>query len=155
MPPPTHPKNPASPAPKKGTTHATPQINPLLLLWLSSIVLAISLLFFVIALGRYWWRNLYANSTFIAGMYWRFCYLARFLGLGPRAWQTPYEYSNALVRQVPQSEGVFRHLTDLFVRDRWAAPRQVPLPNEQEDAEQLWPSLWRMMGALFLRKIKR
>ncbi len=155
IPPPTHPKNPTLPAPKKGATHATPQINPLLLLWLSGIVLAISLLFFLIALSRYWWRNLYANSTFIAGMYWRFCYLARFLGIGPRAWQTPYEYSNALVRQVPQSEGVFRHLTDLFVRDRWAAPQQAPLPDEQEDAEHLWPSLWRMIGNLFLRKIKR
>jgi transglutaminase-like putative cysteine protease len=154
-PPTTHPKNPTHPTSKKGATQAIPSINPSLLLWLSGIVLALSLLFFVIALGRYWWRNLYANSTFIAGMYWRFCYLARLLGLGPRTWQTPYEYSKALSGQVPQVEGAFRHLTDLFVRDRWAAPQQTPLPNEQEAAEHLWPSLWRMMGELFLRKIKR
>ncbi len=88
-------------------------------------------------------------------MYWRICYLARFLGLGPKAWQTPYEYSRVLIRQVPQSESTLRRLTDLFVRDRWAAPYQAPHPDELQDAEQLWPTIWQTMGQLFLRKIKK
>ncbi len=152
--PPTHPKKLVPPS-TQGTSHPTLPINMSLVLWLSSLFLILTLLFFVVALARYWWRNLYANSTFITGMYWRFCYLARFLGRGPRVWQTPYEYSNVLTRQVPQGEHVFRRLTDLFVRDRWAAPHQAPHANELQDAEQLWPSLWRIMGKLFLHRIKR
>ncbi|GAC1392297.1 MAG: hypothetical protein NVS4B11_12600 [Ktedonobacteraceae bacterium] len=152
-PPPTHPKKPVTP-PSRATS-SPPSSNMSLLIGLSMTVLALSLLFFCAALGRYWWRNLYANSTFIAAMYWRVCYLARFIGLGPRAWQTPYEYSSMLIHQVPQGERAFRRLTDLFVRDRWAASYQTPHPNELHDAEQLWPSLWQMMGKLFLRKIKK
>ncbi len=154
-PPATPPKKPPIHVTRPGTASTVPPINTSLLLWLASIVFVLSLLFFLAALGRYWWRGLYQNSTFIAGMYWRVCYLARFMGLGPRAWQTPYEYSNVLIRQAPQGESTFRHLTELFVRDRWAAPYQAPQPDEQQDAEQLWPSLWRIMGRLFFRKIKK
>ncbi len=151
-PPPTHPKKPT---PSKSSTLSSLPMNTTLLLWLSTTVLVLSLLFFFAALGRYWWRSLYANSTFIAGMYWRVCYLARFVGLGPRVWQTPYEYSNMLIHQVPQGASAFRRLTDLFVRDRWAAPYQLPHPHELQDAERLWPSLWQIMGKLFIRKIKK
>ncbi len=152
-PPPTHPKKPTPPPSK--TSAPTIPINTSLLVSLSMAVLGLSLLFFFVALGRYWWRRLYENSTFIAGMYWRVCYLARFVGLGPKAWQTPYEYSNMLIHQVPQEEKTFRRLTDLFVRDRWAAPYQAPHPNELQDAEQLWPKIWQAMGKLFLRKLKK
>jgi len=152
-PPPTHPKKPTPPTGK--SLSPTAPINTALLIWLAGIVFALSLLFFLAALGRYWWRSLYENSTFIAGMYWRVCYLARFVGLGPRAWQTPYEYSNVLIRQAPQGERMFRHLTELFVRDRWAAPYQAPQPAELQDAERLWPGLWRIMGKLFFRKIRK
>jgi len=151
-PPPTHPKKTPPPPSKPSSFHP---INTSLLIGLSMTILVLSLLFFIAALGRYWWRSLYENSTFIAGMYWRVCYLARFVGLGPKAWQTPYEYSSVLIRQVPQGESTFRRLTDLFVRDRWAAPHQVPYPNEVQDAEQLWPSIWQLMGKLFLRRIKK
>ncbi len=150
----THPKKPITP-PRKTLTSSFQPINTSVLIGLSMTVLVLSLLFFFVALGRYWWRSLYENSTFIAGMYWRVCYLARFVGLGPKTWQTPYEYSNVLIRQVPQGESTFRRLTDLFVRDRWAAPYQAPHPNELQDAEQLWPSIWQLMGKLFLRKIKK
>ncbi|GAC1553427.1 MAG: hypothetical protein NVS2B2_05350 [Ktedonobacteraceae bacterium] len=153
-PPPTHPKKPVTP-PSKITPPTSPPINMSLLIGFSISVLGLSLLFFFAALGRYWWRSLYENSTFIAGMYWRVCYLARIGGLGPKAWQTPYEYSSMLIRQVPQGESTFRRLTDLFVRDRWAAPYQAPHLNELQDAEQLWPSIWQTMGRLFLRKIKK
>lgn len=153
-PPPAHPKKPVPPSAKTPSLSSHP-ISTSLLIGLSMTVLGLSLLFFFVALGRYWWRSLYANSTFIAGMYWRFCYLARFVGLGPKAWQTPYEYSSVLIRQMPQSESTFRRLTDLFVRDRWAAPYQAPCLNELQDVEQLWPSIWQIMGKLFLRKIKK
>lgn len=151
--PPTHPKKPVVPPSKPKSSSML--INTPLLVSLSMLVLGLSLLFFFVALSRYWWRSLYENSTFIAGMYWRMCYVARFIGLGPKVWQTPYEYSSMLIHQVPQGERTFRHLTDLFVRDRWAAPYQAPRPNELHDAEQLWPSVWQMMGKLFLSRIKK
>ena len=154
-PPPTHAKKPVTPPAKTKTFSSLPPINTSLLMGLSITVLGLSLLFFFAALGRYWWRSLYGNSTFIAGMYWRVCYLARFVGLGPKTWQTPYEYSRILIRQVPQGESTFRSLTDLFVRDRWASPYQAPHPNELQDAERLWPTIWRLMGKTFLRNIKK
>ncbi len=153
-PPPTHTKKPTTRPPAKAAFPIV-SINPTILIVLSMIILGLSLLFFLAALGRYWWRSLYENSTFIAGMYWRVCYLARFLGLGPKAWQTPYEYSTMLTHQVPQGETTLRRLTDLFVRDRWAAPYQAPHPNELQDAEHLWPTIWHLLGQLFLRKIKK
>ncbi len=152
-PPPVHPKKP-TPPPSQAASPLLP-INTSFLVGLSMTVLGLSLLFFFVALSRYWWRSLYENSTFIAGMYWRVCYLARLIGLGPKAWQTPYEYSTMLTRQAPQGESTFRRLTDLFVRDRWAAPYQAPRPNELHDAEQLWPTIWHLIGQLFLRKIKK
>ncbi len=154
-PPTTHPKKPTQPPSKAKTSPALPEVNPAVLVTLSMLVLALSLLFLFVALGRYWWRSLYENSTFISGMYWRVCYLARFIGLGPKSWQTPYEYSSALIRQLPQGESAFRRLTDLFVRDRWAAPYQAPQPQEQQAAEQLWPFIWRSMAKHLLRKFKQ
>ena len=151
-PPPAHPKKQPNP-PSKAALLRIP-ISTSFLVGLSMTILGISLLFFFVALSRYWWRSLYENSTFIAGMYWRVCYLTRFIGLGPKAWQTPYEYSTMLTNHVPQGESTFRRLTDLFVRDRWAAPHQAPHSNELHDAEQLWPTIWQLMGQLFLRKIK-
>ena len=153
-PPPTHSKKPV-PSPSKTQASSLSPINSSVLVALSMIVLALSLLFLFAALGRYWWRSLYENSTFISGMYWRICYLARFLGLGPKVWQAPYEYSSVLIRQLPQSESTFRRLTDLFVRDRWAAPYQAPRPQELQDAERLWPTVWQILGKLFLRRIKK
>lgn len=149
------PKLQQKPVAQSASSNPLTRLNPSLLAGLSVTLLLLSLLFFLVALGRYWWRGLYANSTFVSGMYWRLCYLARFVGLGPKEWQTPYEYGRMLSSHIPQKEGMLWRLTDMFVRDRWGTPYQAPHDREIKDAERLWPSIWRMLGQLAFRKIKK
>ncbi|HEY6409265.1 MAG TPA: transglutaminaseTgpA domain-containing protein, partial [Ktedonobacteraceae bacterium] len=122
-----HPKLPNDPQTRANSTAsgAAAQHNQLLL---SLATLAVVILALLVLIWRYWWRNLYSESSFIAGSYWRLCRLASWVGLAPREWQTPYEFSQALCRRVPhQAKPVWR-LTELFVRERWAPPHQTIPP---------------------------
>ncbi len=125
-----------------------------LLVGLSIASLVGSLLFFVFAVWTYWWRSLYANSTFVSGMFWRLCRVASWVGLSPQEWQTPYEYSSILSQQSPKEADSLWRLTDLFVRDRWAAPHETPYVEEEDDLERLWSGLRRLLLHILLRKIK-
>lgn len=129
-------------------------INEGTLLDLSLIALLISFLVFLVALIVHWWRSLYANSTLVAGTFWRLCRMAGWAGLAPRVWQTPYEYSRMLCQYCPQKAGYLWHLTELFVRDRWGAPHQAPHAREEKVVEQLWPALRGMLLRMALRRIK-
>jgi hypothetical protein len=124
-------------------------LNEMVILWLSAFILFCAFLGFIASLATYWWRNLYANSTFVTGTYWRFCRLASWVGLAPRGWQTPYEYSSMLSQQLPEGSMPLRRLTDLFVRDRWGPPQAAPRPQEEEDIHQFWP----VLRAELLRRI--
>lgn len=136
-----------------GATLHADGINSGILLALAIGVFVLSLLLFLFALGRYWWRNLYAHSSLVAGAYWRFCHVASWLGLGPRQWQTPYEYSYMLSKQLPHQASPLRHLTELFVRDRYAAPHQARRPHDEETVERLWPTLRALLFQLFMKKV--
>lgn len=138
-----------------GNTSNTSVIDQVWLIWLSVIVLVLSLLVFVAAVCTYWWRNLYANSTLVAGMFWRLCWIASRAGLGPRKWQTPYEYSAMLSQHLGNHPSQLWQLTDLFVRDRWGTPYQVPRQVEEEiAARHLWPTLRNTFLQLLVRKKK-
>lgn len=161
---PTHPVPTTTPVSKKpvtppthtsGGTRGSGPLNPSLFLAFSMTTLVLSLLFLLFAIGSYWWRTLYANSTFVSGMFWRLCYLARFLGIAPKSWQTPYEYSRTLSKYAPQQAGLLHHLTHLFVRERWGTPQQALHPQEIESAQKLWPGYWRILGHLLLQRVKR
>jgi len=104
---------------------------------------------------RHWWRGLYANNSVVTGMFWRFCRLASWIGLAPKEWQTPYEYSGMLSRHFPQQQQSLWHLTDLFVRERWGASAQVPHPYKEQEVEHLWPALRGAFLHLVLRKVKK
>ena len=73
----------------------------------------------------------------------------------PRGWQTPYEYSSMLIRHVPYDAAPLRRLTDLFVRDRWAAPHEVPYVPEEDDLERLWPHLRRVLLRLIVLRVSK
>ncbi len=126
---------------------------PSLLLALSLLALFCSLCFLLFALGSYWWRNLYAGANAVAGMFWRVCRIASWAGLPPREWQTPFEYSHALSQHLPQEAAPMRRLTELFVRDRWAAPHETPYTAEEDDLGRLWPHLRHVLLRLILLKI--
>jgi hypothetical protein len=117
--------------------------------------LLISLLFFLFALIVHWWRNLYASSSRVSGLFWRLCWMASCVGLAPRLSQTPYEYSQVLSQQFPERAGALHYLTDLFVRDRWGAPQHLPRAQEEAHAEQLWGNLRGIFVEMILHKVKR
>nr|MBA2682004.1 transglutaminase domain-containing protein [Ktedonobacteraceae bacterium] len=112
-----------------------------ILLPLSLVLLFGAVLFLLAALFVRWWRNQYANSTVVAGLFWRVCRIASWAGVGPKKWQTPYEYSSVLSQHFPQKAPMVSHLTELFVRDRWGSPVHVPQMQEEAAAEQIWPDL--------------
>ncbi len=124
---------------------------PVLLVGVSVASLLAALLFLAFALFLYWWRRLYPNSTFISGKYWLLCRVASWAGLSPRTWQTPYEYSATLGSQLPGEARSLWHLTELFVRERWAAPHESPHHVEQAQM----PNLRRIVLHLFIRKIRK
>jgi hypothetical protein len=117
--------------------------------------LLISLLFFLFALVVHWWRNLYASSSRVSGLFWRLCWMASCVGLAPRLSQTPYEYSQILSQQFPERAGALHYLTDLFVRDRWGAPQHLPRAQEEAHAEQLWGDLRGIFVEMIVHKAKR
>jgi transglutaminase superfamily protein/transglutaminase TgpA-like protein/uncharacterized protein DUF4129 len=123
---------------------------------LSMITLLCSILIFLIAAARYWWYKAYDNSTFIARTYWRLCRVAGWIGLSPGPWQTPYEYSLMLSSRVPREATSLWRLTELFVRERWAAPQQVFSAHEKSERElrQLCPALPRTLLRLLWTKVK-
>lgn len=126
------------------------QVNQTLLMAGSITMVLFSLILFFAALISYWWRSLYANSTLIAGMFWRLCRIASWAGLSPQSWQTPYEYSRMLSQHMPQKEIHLWRLTELFVQDRWGAPHHAPV-HAAGEIEQHWSAL----SAMFLRLVLR
>lgn len=121
---------------------------------LSLLALAGSILVLLVAVGRYWWRNLYAGSSLIAGAYWRVCRLASLVGLSPRAWQTPYEFSQVLCQRVPREARPLWRLTELFVRERWAPSYQAPLPVEEHELVRFSPRFGRIFFQLLWHRAR-
>jgi transglutaminase-like putative cysteine protease len=117
--------------------------------------LVLSILVLIAALTAYWWHNLYANSTLVSGMFWRLCWIASKAGLGPRSWQTPYEYSSMLSQYLEQQSTPLWSLTELFVRERWGSPHQAPRRHEEEDIQQFWPVLRGMFLQLLFKRKKQ
>jgi transglutaminase-like putative cysteine protease len=154
QPPVTHLPTPVA----KSVTHTPSRnvavLNQNVLLWASGGILLISILVFLFAALSYWWRSLYANSTVVAGMYWRICWLASKAGLSPKISQTPYEYSEMLIQHVPEGKAPLRRLTEMFVHDRWATPYHATPPCDIEDIERLWPTLRNMLLSLLIKRKK-
>jgi transglutaminase-like putative cysteine protease len=130
-------------------------VNETVLMGISITALLCSLLLLFVALVTFWWRRLYTNSTVISGIFWRLCYIASWAGFSPRSWQTPYEYSRMLIQHFPHQARPLWRLTELFVRDRWAAPHQVPHEHEEAYAQQIWASLRGVMIKLALKKVRK
>jgi transglutaminase-like putative cysteine protease len=111
-------------------------------LWtaLGGLLVVIALLVLIGGL-MYRGRNFSTQGSLVTQKFLQVCYLAGLTGLGPKSWQTPYEYGEMLSRHVPQQTRSLWRLTEMFVRERWAAPHQVPRYEEVEAVEKFWPSL--------------
>ena len=140
---------PTTPANTSGTLNGAGQT---LLVGLTIGSLLLSLLVLLLALVTRWWRNLYPESTVIAGMYWRFCHVAQWVGCGPKESQTPYEYSFLLSQRLPRHATPLRRLTELFVREKYAGAGKLPPHILHEVGEQVRPGLRKaMLRLLFVR----
>jgi hypothetical protein len=60
-----------------------------------------------------------------------------------------------LSRYFPQQGPPLWRLTELFVRDRWGDPHQVPHAHEEAYAQHLWLNLRGLMVQLVLKKVKK
>lgn len=157
------------PTAKKGTAHVQSPTNPTgnhggtpnggagqtLLVVLTLGALLLSFIIFLLALWLRWWRSLYPESTFIAGMYWRMCRVAGWVGLEPQQSQTPYEYSGMLSQHVPRHAGPLQRLTDLFVRERYAGQRGLSPHVLDEMGEQVRPALRKTMTSLLFARLRK
>ncbi len=126
------------------------------LLPVALLLLFAAFIFFLAAVFIRWWRNQYANSTIVTGLFWRVCRIASWAGVGPKKWQTPYEYSSVLSQHFPQKAPLFSHLTELYVRDRWGSPVHAPQMQDEAVVEQMWPDLRTLLlRSIFNRVQKR
>lgn len=121
----------------------------------SLLFLLCSILILLFVLLRRWWYNLYAGSPRVASMFWRLCHIAGLVGVPPRAAQTPYEYSRQLCQYIPHEAMPIQRLTELFVRDRWAAPLQYQSKNSEHELAGLWPDLRKAIVRLILARHQR
>jgi transglutaminase-like putative cysteine protease len=123
-----------------------------LFLALSLVTLLGSVVIFCFALlFRYKGYKLSASVT-ASTIFHRVCRLGTLIGSPPQRWQTPYEYYRMLGRRFPQAAAPLRRVTELFVRERWAAPHQVPGPAEERSLEKLWPHLRNTLIRSFLSR---
>ncbi len=91
-----------------------------------------------------------STSVTASTIYRRVCRLGALIGSPPQRWQTPYEYYRLLGRRFPQAAAPIRQITELFVRERWAAPHQAPAPSEDQFLEKLWSHLRNTLIRSFL-----
>jgi transglutaminase-like putative cysteine protease len=150
---PQHKQTPGSTGSGTGINSPGAQVSQELFLGLSLLILATSILIFAFALFN-WYKERWLNTaaSVASTMFWRVCRLASWAGLPPRGWQTPYEYNRVLSRHFPRAATPLRRVTDLFVRERWAAPHELPGAAEEQALEKLWPQL---RNTLFRSILKR
>ncbi len=82
---------------------------------------------------------------------------ARLLRLGPSAHQTPYEFSEALARELPGTGLFARTISRAYVRERYSP--KASGPTDKLAVHQAWNALhrklWRSMPARQLRRVMR
>jgi hypothetical protein len=143
-----HQKPKFQPTPQPGstgmgtnTTSSDAILRQNLFLTLSLMTLFVSLVVFGLAL-LYKYKGYKLSTTTTASMvYRRVCRLGAIIGAPPKQWQTPYEYYRMFGRRFPRAAAPMRRITELFVRERWAAPHQELGPAEAQALEKLWPQL--------------
>jgi transglutaminase-like putative cysteine protease len=89
--------------------------------------------------------------------YGRMLSWARVLRIRPGSHQTPYEFTEALAREVPGTSLLARRITRAYVRERYAPPSEDLTERTGADSawRSLWPRLLRYLPARHLRLPKR
>lgn len=90
--------------------------------------------------------------------YGRMISWARLLRLGPSAHQTPYEFSEALGRELPGTGLFARTIARAYVRDRYSKAHSKSAVTDQIAVSRAWGSLrgylWRSLPRMQVRRVK-
>jgi len=155
-----HHKPKPQPIPKPGstgtgtnTTSSEAIVRQNLFLTLSLATLFGSLIVFGFALLYRYKGDKLSTTTTASMVFHRVCQLGGIIGAPPQRWQTPYEYYRMLGLRFPQAAVPMRRITELFVRERWAAPHQRSSPADEQTLEKLWSQLRNtLIRSLFSRR---
>jgi hypothetical protein len=84
---------------------------------------------------------------------------ARLLGLGPAAYQTPYEFGDTVSREVPGTSLFARTITRAYVHERFARGGAEGAAADRIAVNRAWESLrgkfWRAVPARQIRRAYR
>jgi transglutaminase-like putative cysteine protease len=160
---PTRDPNDDEPDPRRPTpVPSTPVIatssndsgGPSVLLLLGGVFLLGLLAILLLAL-RSWKRT--RTPGMASSYYGRMLSWARVLRIRPGSHQTPYEFTEALAREVPGTSLLVRRITRAYVRERYAPPSQDLTERTGADSawRSLWPRLLRYLPARHLRLPRR
>jgi hypothetical protein len=84
-------------------------------------------------------RSMIAGRADVAHYYGRMVHWSRLLRLRPQPHQTPYEFTESLVREVPGAAPFARQITRAYVRGRYARPANAL--GESSTLRQTWEAL--------------
>ncbi len=147
------PRGTPNPVTTAQTSGSGPGGTLLLLALAAAVVLALLAIFT-------WWKPLlpWARKTPRVGTareyYVKMLRMSRWLGLGPAAHQTPFEYGEAVAREVPGTSLFTRSIVRAYVHERFS--KQELDVSERATALRAWDSLRRrFIRALPIRQFKR
>jgi Transglutaminase-like enzymes, putative cysteine proteases len=144
---------PAQPAARTGLATSTAIFSATYLLGGTGILVCVLAL-----LGVVLWfsRRRPRRAVSPSDLYLRIGRLAAWVGLGPRRWQTPYEYSEMLSHRMAQHDPVLWRLTELFVRERWGSSTSAATAKDSELLAHGWSRLrLTMIRRILLRRRAR
>jgi transglutaminase-like putative cysteine protease len=142
-----HPTPPKSTPKHSASNNTSATASNFLLFGSLAMVLLLCTIALFVAYTRKRRNQLQALPIDPASFFLRLCRTAARFGLGPRSWQTPYEYSAMLGQQMPAYTGFFWRVAHLFVRNRWGTVTVQRTIKEQEAQAlgQQWPHLYRAL----------
>lgn len=131
-----------TPTPDKGTlppgsgptTPGQQNDAPVRILLGTGGTLALLLLF--LGASSLWWRRLFRGLSPVAQTFGRVTLLASWAGVKPKRTQTPFEYIGELQQRLPVQAEPLQRLGELYVSERWGAPRESA--GVREELARLW-----------------
>jgi len=104
----------------------------------------------LVAVGVSWQRHV-ASLTPLEAEFEGMQRYARWLGLAPRAAQTPHEFASSLAARIPDAAAQIVRIADLYVRSLFT--RDGLSESEQQEAKQLWSPLRKNFAAFFVNSV--
>jgi transglutaminase-like putative cysteine protease len=112
-----------------------------------TIIALVAVAIGLVAAGVSWQRHV-ASLTPLEAEYEGMQRYARWLGLAPRAAQTPHEFARSLAERIPAAAAQIVRIADLYVRSLFT--RDGLSDADQQEAKKLWAPLRKNFAAYFV-----